>query len=49
MCWCYDFRQGNGHERDFLGNPDVYIMDVYNFGIYPGDIFAKSMTCADMQ
>ena len=36
------FRQGNGHERDFINNPNVYIMDVYNFGIYPRDTFAKS-------
>ncbi|XP_028415597.1 histone deacetylase 11-like [Dendronephthya gigantea] len=36
-----DAHQGNGHERDFIDNPDVYIMDVYNFGIYPRDIYAK--------
>jgi hypothetical protein len=36
------FRQGNGHERDFIDNPDVYIMDVYNSGIYPRDVYAKS-------
>ena len=33
--------KGNGHERDFLGDASVYILDVYNRGIYPGDGFAK--------
>lgn len=33
--------QGNGHERDFMGDRRVYIMDVYNRHIYPGDRFAK--------
>lgn len=33
--------QGNGHERDFMGDQRVYIMDVYNRHIYPGDRFAK--------
>ncbi|XP_049718859.1 histone deacetylase 11 isoform X4 [Elephas maximus indicus] len=32
---------GNGHERDFMGDKRVYIMDVYNRHIYPGDRFAK--------
>ncbi|CAB3996862.1 histone deacetylase 11-like isoform X1 [Paramuricea clavata] len=36
-----DAHQGNGHERDFIDNPDVYIMDVYNSGIYPRDVYAK--------
>ncbi|XP_075431109.1 histone deacetylase 11 isoform X5 [Ascaphus truei] len=33
--------KGNGHERDFLDDDRVYIMDVYNRYIYPGDGFAK--------
>ena len=33
--------QGNGHERDFMDDDRVYIMDVYNRGIYPHDGFAK--------
>ena len=33
--------QGNGHERDFLGDRRVFIMDVYNRHIYPGDRIAK--------
>ncbi|XP_069062718.1 histone deacetylase 11 isoform X2 [Pleurodeles waltl] len=36
-----DAHQGNGHERDFLEDNRVYIMDVYNRYIYPGDGFAK--------
>lgn len=35
------FFQGNGHERDFMGRKDVYILDVYNKYIYPNDTFAK--------
>ncbi|XP_037346244.1 histone deacetylase 11 isoform X2 [Pungitius pungitius] len=36
-----DAHQGNGHERDFLNDGRVYIMDVYNRYIYPGDGYAK--------
>ncbi|XP_053545370.1 LOW QUALITY PROTEIN: histone deacetylase 11 [Bombina bombina] len=36
-----DAHQGNGHERDFLDDSRVYIMDVYNRYIYPGDTMAK--------
>lgn len=36
-----DAHQGNGHERDFINDPRVYIMDVYNKGIYPRDEYAK--------
>ncbi|XP_053155421.1 histone deacetylase 11 isoform X3 [Hemicordylus capensis] len=36
-----DAHQGNGHERDFMEDRKVYIMDVYNRYIYPGDGFAK--------
>jgi len=38
-CW-----QGNGHEHDFMDDENVYIMDVYNFDIYPHDRRAKR-TC----
>lgn len=34
--------QGNGHERDFLDDKRVFIMDMYNRYIYPGDGYAKS-------
>ncbi|XP_068939872.1 histone deacetylase 11 [Petaurus breviceps papuanus] len=36
-----DAHQGNGHERDFMDDSRVYIVDVYNRNIYPGDGFAK--------
>ncbi|KAI6077364.1 Histone deacetylase 11 isoform X1 [Aix galericulata] len=36
-----DAHQGNGHERDFMDDQRVYIMDAYNRYIYPGDGFAK--------
>ncbi|XP_077539373.1 histone deacetylase 11 isoform X3 [Haemaphysalis longicornis] len=36
-----DAHQGNGYARDFHGDQDVYIMDVYNRAIYPGDEHAK--------
>lgn len=32
-----DAHQGNGHERDFRVNDDVYIVDCYNPKIYPWD------------
>jgi histone deacetylase 11 len=37
----FDAHQGNGHERDFLGDERVFILDMYNRLIYPGDNFAK--------
>lgn len=36
------FSKGNGYERDFIGNPHVFIVDVFNKNIYPKDIFAES-------
>ncbi|KAL4706700.1 hypothetical protein ACJJTC_014455 [Scirpophaga incertulas] len=36
-----DAHQGNGYQRDFLGVPEVYIMDMYNRNIYPRDKRAK--------
>lgn len=36
-----DAHQGNGYARDFLNDQDIYIMDMYNYAIYPGDIPAK--------
>jgi len=38
-----DAHQGNGHERDKLKFSDnnIYILDMYNKGIYPGDSEAK--------
>lgn len=36
-----DAHQGNGHERDFLDDPNVHIIDFYNRSIFPGDDKAK--------
>lgn len=36
-----DAHQGNGHERDFMGAKSVYILDMYNYRIYPRDNQAK--------
>lgn len=36
-----DAHQGNGYQKDFLGNRTVYIMDVYNRSVYPHDEDAK--------
>ena len=33
--------QGNGHERDFLNDDKVFIIDMYNKWIYPNDREAK--------
>ena len=33
--------QGNGHERDFMGDERVFILDMYNRWIYPNDVRAK--------
>jgi histone deacetylase 11 len=39
-----DAHQGNGHERDLMGDQDVYILDVYNPEVYPqvGAYFSAS-------
>ncbi|XP_076094847.1 histone deacetylase 11-like isoform X1 [Mytilus galloprovincialis] len=37
-----DAHQGNGHERDFLNDDSVYILDIYNGAIYPRDLKAKA-------
>ena len=36
-----DAHQGNGHERDHQNPLKYYIIDAYNFSIYPGDTFAE--------
>ena len=35
-----DAHQGNGHERDHIGDEDTHIFDVYNHQIYPADEYA---------
>ncbi|GJP39895.1 hypothetical protein CLOM_g24222 [Closterium sp. NIES-68] len=37
-----DAHQGNGHETDLMGDVDVFIVDVYNAGIFPQDHEAKA-------
>ncbi|CAF4184613.1 unnamed protein product, partial [Rotaria magnacalcarata] len=37
-----DAHQGNGHERDFMNDDRVSIMDMYNRHIYPRDHLAKN-------
>ncbi|TVT98831.1 hypothetical protein EJB05_55846, partial [Eragrostis curvula] len=36
-----DAHQGNGHEKDFGSDGKVYILDMYNPGIYPFDYAAR--------
>lgn len=36
-----DAHQGNGHERDFMEDENVFILDIYNREIYPFDGYAK--------
>ncbi|KAF7830475.1 histone deacetylase 2 [Senna tora] len=36
-----DAHQGNGHEMDFANDSQVYILDMYNPGIYPLDFEAR--------
>lgn len=35
-----DAHQGNGHERDFMEDDDVYIIDCFRPDIFPGDKYA---------
>lgn len=42
-----DAHQGNGHERDFKNDERVYILDMYNGYIYPGDSFAERVSEAE--
>ncbi|XP_028796104.1 histone deacetylase 2 isoform X2 [Neltuma alba] len=37
-----DAHQGNGHELDFANDSRVYILDMYNPGIYPFDYEARN-------
>jgi histone deacetylase 11 len=42
-----DAHQGNGHERDALGDEDTHIVDFFNHSIYPYDLPAKkAIKCA---
>lgn len=44
-----DAHQGNGHERDFLKDPNTYIVDAYHHGIYPGDTLARDAIKKDIK
>lgn len=44
-----DAHQGNGHEADFNGDEQVYIIDVYNAYIYPGDTKVKGAIKRNVQ
>jgi histone deacetylase 11 len=42
-----DAHQGNGHERDFAGDPNTFILDAFNPDVYPHDNeAAKSINLA---
>lgn len=42
-----DAHQGNGHERDYLNDPDVYILDMFTHGKLPdGSMFYPNDTLA---
>ena len=36
-----DAHQGDGHERDFMLDPNVHIVDFYNPDVFPGDQYAR--------
>jgi histone deacetylase 11 len=44
-----DAHQGNGHERDHMGDEDTQIIDAYNHGVYPGDRYAKEAITYDIR
>jgi len=43
-----DAHQGNGHERDFMDDPDTYIIDAYNPDNYPYDFPARKAISKDI-
>ena len=43
-----DAHQGNGHERDFINDKNVFIVDMYNHNIYPADRYAKEAINVDI-
>jgi len=43
-----DAHQGNGHERDYMDDKSVYILDGYNHNIWPGDEYAKQRINYDL-
>jgi histone deacetylase 11 len=43
-----DAHQGNGHERDHIGDENVFIADFYNHYIYPDDQIAMKAIKRDV-
>ena len=43
-----DAHQGNGPERDFMDDPNIFIIDSYNPDIYPYDFQAKKSIMVDI-
>jgi histone deacetylase 11 len=44
-----DAHQANGIEKDFVDDPEVYIVDVYNPDLYPFDYQARKAIALDIQ
>ena len=44
-----DAHQGNGYERDHINDPECFIVDAYNHGVYPGDSEAKAAISRDIR
>lgn len=44
-----DAHQANGVEKDFVDDPDVFIIDVYNPDLYPFDYQARKAIALDIQ
>lgn len=44
-----DAHQGNGHELDHKDNRNVFTIDCYNHGIFPGDDIAKQGIESDLR
>ena len=43
-----DAHQGNGTERAFLQDSDVFILDVYNPNVFPSDEYAKQAVSCEV-
>lgn len=43
-----DAHQGNGYQKDFILNQNIYIVDCYNHKIYPKDSEVKDAIVKDL-
>ena len=43
-----DAHQGNGYQRDYVLNHNIYIVDFYNHKIYPQDSEVKEAIAKDI-